>query len=217
MLQQPAGQSSNPDPKRPDPPFHSIALYIDLEWTCWDCPPPPGIKQEIIEIGVVALDLKTLKIIDEAAHFVRPRRWDISQKCTYLTGITDDDIRKAKPLREVISHFEKQFNPKGKPSYAWGDDGSVLAGACKREGVKNPVENSMNLARIFQGVFAAADQVGLESAVQMLGMSFDGFAHGALSDARNAALVHSSILAKLRCRNSLATTGEPLSALRDPS
>ena len=113
------GTSIGQDPKRSDPRFHPIALYKDLEWTCWDHSPPPGIKQEVIEIGIVALDLRSLKAIDKAAHFVRPRRWDISQKCAYLTGITDEDIRKAKPLREVIEHLEHQFTPKGKPTYAW--------------------------------------------------------------------------------------------------
>ena len=183
--------------ERQSPTFHPIALYIDLEWTCWDHPPPPGIKQEIIEIGIVAMKLDTLTIIDEAAHFVRPRRWDISQKCTYLTGITDDDIRKARPLREVVSHLEQQFNPRGKPTYAWGHDVSILGEACRREGMKSPFGDPVNLSLIFQGAFATVGHASLTSAVDLLGLVFDGFAHGALADSRNAALVHAWMLAHL--------------------
>ena len=47
------------------------------------------------------MDLSKLKILDEASYFVRPRRWEISKKCAKLTGITDEDIRSAKPLAEV--------------------------------------------------------------------------------------------------------------------
>jgi hypothetical protein len=41
---------------------HHSALYIDLELSCWAGAPPRGMRQEIIEIGVVELDLATLEI-----------------------------------------------------------------------------------------------------------------------------------------------------------
>jgi len=53
---------------------HTRALYIDLESTCWNRMPPPGMTPEIIEIGIVELDLIGLRITQEAAYFVRPRR-----------------------------------------------------------------------------------------------------------------------------------------------
>jgi hypothetical protein len=58
--------------------FHTTALYLDLEWTCWDAPPPPGMQPEIIEIGLVEMNLDTLDIIQEGTYFVRPRRWERS-------------------------------------------------------------------------------------------------------------------------------------------
>ena len=36
--------------------YHKQAIYLDLEWTCWDTDPPAGMKQEIIEVGIVAMD-----------------------------------------------------------------------------------------------------------------------------------------------------------------
>jgi hypothetical protein len=62
------------------------ALYLDVELTCWSGPPPSDMRQEIIENGVVEMDLLTLKLTREAAYFVRPHRWEISDKCAKLTG-----------------------------------------------------------------------------------------------------------------------------------
>ncbi len=45
------------------------------------------------------MDLSTLCITQQASHFVRPRRWEISLKCTQLTGITAEDIQSAKPTQ----------------------------------------------------------------------------------------------------------------------
>ena len=75
----------------PDEKHHTRSIYIDVEQSCWTGPPPPGMRQEIIEIGVVEMDLQTLEITRERARFVRPRRWEISDRCTELTGITEGE------------------------------------------------------------------------------------------------------------------------------
>jgi inhibitor of KinA sporulation pathway (predicted exonuclease) len=174
------------------------AVYLDMEWTCWDSTPPEGMQQEIIEIGIVAMDLNELKILDEASYFVRPRRWEISLKCTQLTGITHEDIRGARPLGEVLAALTERFQPKGIPCCTWGEDASVLARACRSIGHVNPFVRSIDLSGVFQGAFATKERIGLRAATEMLTINFDGFAHGALPDARNTALIHASILRRLR-------------------
>jgi hypothetical protein len=57
-----------------DKKHHTRSIYIDVEQSCWTGLPPLGMRQEIIEIGVVEMDLQTLEITRERAHFVRPRR-----------------------------------------------------------------------------------------------------------------------------------------------
>lgn len=177
---------------------HTHALYLDLEWTCWNAPPPPGMQQEIIEIGIVEMDLLTLNITQEASYFVRPRRWEISPKCTRLTGITTEDIQKAKPLDEVLSVLTKKFRPANKPCCTWGDDVSVIARTCASLGLVSPFRRPIDLSKVFQGLFATKDQLSLGRAIQMLEMEFVGIPHGALPDARNAARLHSSILRRMR-------------------
>ncbi len=73
-----------------------------------------------------------------------------------------------------------------------------LARACGEVGLVNPFGQAIDLSRIFQGVFATKEQIGLKAATEMLGIKFDGFAHGALPDARNTALIHASILRRVR-------------------
>ena len=121
------------------------AIYLDLEWTCRNTVPPVGMNQEIIEVGIVAMDLADLKLLDEASYFVRPRRWEISQKCTKITGITDQDIRNAKPLGEVVRALTKRFQPEGKPCCTWGEDVPIFARACGAVGLVNPFGRAIDL------------------------------------------------------------------------
>lgn len=55
---------------------HTSALCLDLRMACRKSPPRPHTIQEIIEIGIVEMDLRALTITRESAYFVCPRRWD---------------------------------------------------------------------------------------------------------------------------------------------
>jgi inhibitor of KinA sporulation pathway (predicted exonuclease) len=181
-----------------DDAYHTSGLYIDVELTCWSGPPPPGMKQEIIEIGVVEMDLLTLKITRETAYFVRPRRWEISRKCTKLTGITNEDIRTARPFTEVLAVFTNEFQPSKKLCGTWGEDASLIADACGREGMKSPLRNLLDVGQLFRCAFLLKEQSSLRKAVEMLDFEFDGVPHSALADAKNTARVHAAIIRRMR-------------------
>jgi len=144
---------------------HKHAIYLDLEWTCWNTVPPAGMKQEIIEVGIVAMDLANLKLLDEASYFVRPRRWEISQKCTMITGITDQDIRSAKPLGEVhhantalqvneqmADHWDTGCNGEAGP-YKWNEtvsEPTIVLNVIDESLHRIPERNSLQGCRIRQ-------------------------------------------------------------------
>lgn len=178
--------------------LHGRALYLDLEFTCWNVPPPPDMKPEIIEIGLAEMDLVSLRITREAACFVRPRRWEISLKCAQLTGITSGDIRAAKPLGEALRALLMDFGSTDAPCCAWGDDVSLLSRSCASLGLANPLKHQMDLSRLFQDAFVMKEQLSLGSAVRMMGLDFDGVPHNALADARNTAILHAAILRRMR-------------------
>ena len=177
---------------------HERLLYIDTESTFWAGPPPPGLSHEIIEIGVVEMDTTNPKITRERSYFVRPRRWEISPRCTSLTGITADDIRAARTFPEVIAKLEKEFSPSTALCCAWGDDAGLIAAACRKHGLPMPLRHLLDLAHLFQNLLLLKQRASLLSAVAMLGLNFDGVPHGALPDARNTALLHAEILRRIR-------------------
>jgi inhibitor of KinA sporulation pathway (predicted exonuclease) len=181
-----------------DPQSHTRAIYIDVEMSCWGGPPPPGFKQEIIEIGVVEMDLLTLQITRERSRFIRPRQWEISSKCTDLTGITEDDIQHARPFLEVLDSLTAEFAPSKALCCTWGDDAELIAAAYQSHGLKTPLRNLLNLAQLFKGLFLLTQIASLGRAIAMLGMEFDGVPHGALVDARNTAKVHAAVIRRMR-------------------
>jgi len=177
---------------------HTNAIYIDVEMTCWAGPPPVGMNQEIIEIGAVAMDLTSLEITQEQSYFVRPRQWEISQKCTALTGITKEDIQSASSFEDVLTEFIKTFDPKSKLCGTWGDDADRIQQACQARGLKSPLRYLVDVGHLFQRAFLLKQQVSLQRAVTLLGLKFNGAPHSALGDARNTALVHSDIIRRIR-------------------
>ena len=180
------------------PETHSRSIYIDVELTFWEGSPPPGMKQEIIEIGIVEMDLVTLGVTRDRSYFIRPRRWEISTCCANLTGITKDNIQSGRPFVDVLTALTEEFAPSQALCCAWGDDAALIAATCHSNGFKTPLRNLLNLAHLFQHLFALKQLAKLSNAVQILGLDFDGVPHGALADARNTARVHAAIIRRMR-------------------
>jgi inhibitor of KinA sporulation pathway (predicted exonuclease) len=156
------------------------------------------MKQEIIEIGVVEMDLQTLSISREKAYFVRPRRWEISAHCTELTGITAEDVRTGRPFPKALAALTDEFSPSKAMCCTWGNDDALIAATCQEHRLKSPLRYLVDLAHLFPGLFLLKQQVSLAKAVDMLEFGFDGAPHTALPDARNTARVHAAIIRRMK-------------------
>lgn len=167
-------------------------LVIDLEATTeeggW-----PVEDMEIIEIGasLVASDGHEL---DHFQRFVRPlRRPCLTSFCRQLTHISQAQVDAAAPLAQLWPQFERWLSPH--LTYlagwtSWGDyDRRQLELEWQRHQLHSPLSDVPHL-NLKQG-FAEARQlkraVGLHTALQLAGMSFQGQQHRALEDARNTA------------------------------
>jgi inhibitor of KinA sporulation pathway (predicted exonuclease) len=182
-----------------DQEHHTRSLYIDTESSCWAGPPPPGMRHEIIGVSFVEMDLVTLEITGERSHFVRPKRWQISDHCTKLTGITRGDIQTARTFPEVLASLTEEFSPSKALCCSWGGgDAGLIAAACQQHGLRTPLRNLLDLAQLFQGLLLLKQTASLRNAVSMLALDFDGVPHGALADARNTALLHAALIRRLR-------------------
>lgn len=169
-----------------------VALILDVESTCWDGPPPPGMQPEIIEIGVAELDMRDLVILRDASYLVRPVRSEVSDYCTALTGHTADSLRRAgRPIGEVFRTFSKNFGPSRKVMMAWGDDWMDLARDAELTGVANPFprEGFLNIGQMSTLMSGSRTRLGLAAALEAAGLSFEGQQHRGIVDARNTALL----------------------------
>lgn len=172
------------------------ALYLDLELNCPDRFRPGDPDPEIIEIGIAELDIASLRIVCERNYLVRPH-FDISRRCTKITGLTSEDFKGAAPFREVIAEIGSEWPGKA-TSVAWGEDGPILTRACRQHRVRMPFRRFIDLSQIVRQALLFESQLSLRAALELLGLEFDGCAHMAVADARNTARLHAEIIRRLR-------------------
>jgi len=183
--------------------IHS-ALYIDLELNCPDSFRAGEGDPEIIEIGIVELDIAALRVVRERDYLVRPLR-KLSRRCTKITGLTSEDFKSAKPFTDVLAQICAEWPDKA-TSIAWGGDGPMLTNACRQHRVRMPFRQSIDLSQVFRQALLLENQVGLRAALELLGLEFDGCAHMALADARNTARLHAEIIRRLHAPGSHTTS-----------
>ena len=106
------------------------AIYFDLEMNCPDRGRRHVDDSEIIEIGIVELNVASLEIMREANYLARPHR-AISQRCTRITGLVDDDFKGAATLTNIIGRIRAEW-PGNATGIAWGNDGDILTRACRQ-------------------------------------------------------------------------------------
>lgn len=167
-------------------------LIIDLEATTeeggW-----PLEDMEVIEIGasLVAADGH------EIAHFqrfVRPlRRPCLTEFCTELTHIAQAQVDSASVLPQVWAQFEQWLVPHLPRLVGWGSWGDYDRRQLHQEWQRHDLDSTLyrlphhNLKQLFAEKRQLKRPVGLNGALQLAGLQFQGQQHRALEDARNTA------------------------------
>lgn len=167
-------------------------LVIDLEATTdeggW-----PQEEMEIIEIGasLVAADGHER---DHFQRFVKPqRRPCLTTFCRQLTHIHQSDVDSALPLPQVWEQFERwlgQHAPRLVGWSSWGDyDRRQLEQEWRQHALGSLLSDipHLNLKQAFGKARQLPRPVGLNTALQLAGLQFQGQQHRALEDARNTA------------------------------
>lgn len=170
----------------------SYWLVIDLEATTeeggW-----PVAEMEIIEIGASLVN-KDGREIDHFERFVRPvRRPLLTTFCRELTHIQQHLIDSASTLPAVWPQFERwigQYRAKLVAWTSWGDyDHQQLQQEWQQHRLASELASlpHINLKQRFAKARHLQKPCGLNAALQLAGMHFNGQQHRALSDARNTA------------------------------
>jgi inhibitor of KinA sporulation pathway (predicted exonuclease) len=166
-------------------------VVVDLELTCWEGNPPAGQQNEIIEIGICLLDLKTLDVAEGRSILVRPERSRVSFYCTELTTLTQERLdHEGLRFHEAVEIVKALYGSKDRAWTSWGNyDRKMFQQQCRERGVPYPFsQHHLNASRLFGEQEARTRKgIGMARALDMTGIRLDGTHHRGEDDAWNVA------------------------------
>lgn len=172
-------------------------IVFDLEATCWEGS-PPGMQQEIIEIGAYRLN-RYGEIEGTFNRFVKPiLNPYLSPFCQELTSIEQAHVERAQNFPDVIELFQ-DWALIFEEEYllcSWGAfDKKMLIQDCRLHDLESDwVEPFINLKRQYQDIRRLRRPQGLKKTVVKEGYEFTGIHHRAIDDAENLVKVFRSHL-----------------------
>lgn len=173
-----------------------IINVIDLETTCQrtEAEWPEGHKQDIIEVGIVELDMspEVPQILSKTSYLVIPRRSKISEFCTELTTITAEMIEEQGiEFTDVLEILKKKYDSKERGWASWGDfDRNMFQRQCQDLNLKYPFgPRHQNLKFLFALMNRLSREPGMPKALEICGLPLEGTHHRGHDDAENIAKI----------------------------
>lgn len=171
-------------------------IVVDIECTCWEDKEKQRNESEIIEIGIALLNQDGL-ITNNQSIFVRPQKIDISEYCTNLTGITEQQIRQyGIPFNDACNRIKEEYGPKSKIWASYGEyDKKMFRLECERKNVEYPFSDvHFNVKILFTLLSKLNKSMGTRASLEKLNLQFDGRQHSGKDDAYNIAKILRRIL-----------------------
>lgn len=183
-------------------------LVIDLEATCWRTREEQGDKpNEIIEIGVCALNVSDMQITDKMSIVVKPRFTEVSEFCTELTGWTQFDIdQHGVDITAALGLMKSTFGLLPKSSwFSCGQydqrklssvGGGSLGDLYGLRFDENPFSRMQhfNVKTLFALKRQLKRELGMDGMLNTLGLELEGRHHNGADDAYNIAKIVKYIL-----------------------
>lgn len=172
--------------------LQDAVLVVDLEATCWLGHPPEGQRNEIIEIGIAALDLATNTISKSGTVLIKPVASEISAFCTELTHITPELIAEhGVSFAQACQWLQDEYHVHQRLWVSWGSyDLKMMQAECKLQNHPYPFSAyHQNLKRIYAKLTKTKHGLGLSKAIEALGLAFEGTHHRGGDDAYNTARI----------------------------
>jgi len=181
--------------------YSTDIVVIDLEASCpaEDEGNNAVERSNIIEVGAVRLDRRSLEITATFSELVRPADYPVTPFITGLTGITAEMVAGRETFDRAGRRFLDWYGPRNKAIIAaWGAyyDLPLLRKECERFGLpfrEHVVGGAFDLRAV--GLVWLAEHghrtsgATLESVVEKMGPADRFTSHRALDDARAAAAV----------------------------
>lgn len=167
-------------------------VVLDLEATCWE-KKKKGQVNEIIEIGALLLD-ENGGLISEFEQFIKPQvNPTLSEFCTELTTIRQEDVDAAQAFPEVLNAFHEWFGM-AEGNYvlgSWGFyDKIQFTKDCNLHGLPTEwLERHVSIKHQHKEICGLTKPLGMRKALEVEGFELDGTHHRGIDDARNIAKI----------------------------
>ena len=173
---------------------------VDVESTCWRDQPPEGVNSEIIEVGICSLNIRPdgFKIVACDGLLVRPFRSEVSEFCTELTTLTQEQVdRDGKGFPDVIKYIVDNYRTKERPWASYGDyDRNQFERNCRYRNLEYPFgSRHINVKTLVAACMGWDCEVGMDEALKRMRMPLVGTHHRGKDDAMNIAGMLRFILA----------------------
>jgi inhibitor of KinA sporulation pathway (predicted exonuclease) len=174
-------------------------VVMDLEASCWEAAWVRH-RMETIEIAAVRLD-EAYDAVDEFDSFVRPVAFPrLSSFCRKLTSISQEQVDAADTFPKAFARFVTWMGAGPRRLVTWGAfDIGQFRMDCERHGMVFPehlAADHLNLKTAF-GKWKGLKRVGMQEALDLLGLPHVGHLHRGIDDARNIARIARATLPQM--------------------
>jgi inhibitor of KinA sporulation pathway (predicted exonuclease) len=185
-------------------------FIVDLEATCWETPEEQGNQpNEIIEIGICELHIKSRSITNKRGYVVKPGRTKISPFCTQLTGWTQEAVDQGQNILTVLEQIEADYGVL--KHHVWGSFGEYdrvklssdedqqgglyhLYGIERRQNPFARMRAHLNIKTLMAIKEKMNKEMGMARALQYYGLPLVGRHHNGADDAWNIARIADKVL-----------------------
>lgn len=175
-------------------------LVVDLEATAWESKEEAARNtSEIIEIGVALLNLNTWKIEKSQGILIKPEVSKVSEFCTKLTTITQDQLDKdGVYFTKACDILKRHYGSESLPWVSYGSyDRDMFARQCSRVGIKNPLSKEhLNVKLLASLLTDKHKRCGMDEMLSELGLTLEGTHHRGVDDAINIAKIFTKLAGK---------------------
>jgi inhibitor of KinA sporulation pathway (predicted exonuclease) len=182
-------------------------FVVDVEATCWETPEEQGTQpNEVIEIGICELNVKTGKIDNGSSYVIQPRFTKVSAFCTQLTGWTQEAVDNGGLIIPTLQQIEKDYGlTKNHLWFSCGEYDRIKLG-CQGGGSlgvlygvprsENPFDRMrhVNIKTLFALKHKLPRELGMAKMLNKLGEKLEGRHHNGCDDALNIAKIVKHIL-----------------------
>lgn len=185
----------------------NYVFVADVESTCWETREEQGSRpNEVIEIGICVLEMKTGNILDASGYVVKPRYTTISPFCTQLTGWTQEEVDAGSDIVDVLPTIQRDYGlTKNHVWFSCGEydrvklgnhgNGSLTAlyGIHTFDNVFAQMRH-VNIKTLFALKHKIKREMGMERMLQRIGEKLEGRHHNGADDAYNIAKIVRHVL-----------------------